>query len=104
MVDYHQLDVTDRASVRALSTFLERANDGVDILVNNAGVLLDPPGSRAQSVAHDNLRATFAVNRYAAIAFSRAFIPAILRRRFGSIVNVSSGGRRANAKGCERDT
>jgi len=90
-VDFQQLDVTDRSSVRALAAYTERTFGGVDIVVNNAGVMLDPPGSRAQDVNRDVLVATFEVNVYGAIALCQALVPSMLQKRYGRIVNVSSG-------------
>jgi NAD(P)-dependent dehydrogenase (short-subunit alcohol dehydrogenase family) len=74
-----------------LAAYTERTFGGVDIVVNNAGVMLDPPGSRAQDVKRDVLVATFEVKVYGAIGLCHAFVPGMLRRRFGRIVNVSSG-------------
>jgi len=90
-IDYHQLDVVDPASIRVLASYLERAHGGVDVLVNNAGVLLDPKGSRSPDMTTDTLAATFAVNVQGAAALTRALLPFMLRRRYGRVVNVSSG-------------
>lgn len=90
-IDHHQLDVVDAASIRVLASYLERVHGGVDVLVNNAGVLLDPKGSRSPDMTTDTLAATFAVNVQGAAALTRALLPFMLRRRYGRVVNLSSG-------------
>jgi NAD(P)-dependent dehydrogenase (short-subunit alcohol dehydrogenase family) len=36
---FHQLDITDSASIQRLRDFLKQHYGGLDLLVNNAGVL-----------------------------------------------------------------
>lgn len=80
------LDVTDDNSVAAARD----AVGPVDILVNNAGVLLDdgtPPDLVRPALVAD----TFEVNTLGAWRVSQAFLPAMLDRRWGRIVMLSSG-------------
>ena len=35
---FHQLDITDHASIIALRDFLQNTYQGIDVLVNNAGI------------------------------------------------------------------
>eukprot|EP00061_Rhincodon_typus_P003021 g19093.t1 len=35
---YHQLDITDRQSIRELCTFMTHKYGGIDVLINNAGI------------------------------------------------------------------
>jgi NAD(P)-dependent dehydrogenase (short-subunit alcohol dehydrogenase family) len=78
-----QLDVTDPASIRAL------AGEPVDVLVNNAGILVHDD-TELLDVPADKLRETFETNVFAPIAVSQAFVPGMIARRYGRIVNVSS--------------
>jgi NAD(P)-dependent dehydrogenase (short-subunit alcohol dehydrogenase family) len=78
-----QLDVTDPASIRAL------AGEPVDVLVNNAGILVDED-TELLDLPADKLRETFETNLFAPIAVSQAFVPGMIARRYGRIVNVSS--------------
>src|ERR1041385_6541725 len=55
-ISFHQLDVTDAASIRAFAMFTEKERGGVDILINNAGVLLDPRGSRLLDLSVGTLK------------------------------------------------
>ncbi|XP_022080040.1 carbonyl reductase [NADPH] 3-like isoform X2 [Acanthaster planci] len=82
---YHQLDVTDRASVSKLRDFLKETHGGLDILVNNAAVAFkmeatDPFGIQAT--------VTLATNFTALLEVSRALLPLV--RPHGRIVNVAS--------------
>jgi len=86
-----QLDVNDPASIeRARVEILEQtAGYGVDGLVNNAGIAL--AGALAD-VTDADLRAQFETNVFGLMAVTRAFLPLMMERRAGRIVNVSSSG------------
>ncbi|MDA3647656.1 SDR family NAD(P)-dependent oxidoreductase [Saccharopolyspora indica] len=80
------MDVTDPDSVR-------RAVDAagpVDVLVNNAGVLLDA-GSRPVTADLGAVAQEFAVNALGAWRVAQAVLPGMLSRRWGRVVNISSG-------------
>ncbi|MBA2637968.1 MAG: SDR family oxidoreductase [Solirubrobacterales bacterium] len=83
------LDVTDDASVARLAEGLEREFGGVDVLVNNAGIALDL-GRPTLPVDMRTLRATMETNCFGAWRVASAFVPAMRRRGFGRVVNVSS--------------
>jgi NAD(P)-dependent dehydrogenase (short-subunit alcohol dehydrogenase family) len=80
------LDVTDAASIQALGDKL----GAVDVLINNAGVDYDTDQT---PIAADlaRVRATFETNLFGAWAMAQAVAPGMRRRRWGRIVNVSSG-------------
>jgi NAD(P)-dependent dehydrogenase (short-subunit alcohol dehydrogenase family) len=82
------LDVTDPESVRrAVERVAAEEEGGVDLLVNVAG-LLRPGALEEQPWADVELQ--FAVNALGPLALARAVAPAMRRRGFGRIVNVSS--------------
>ncbi|MES1241884.1 MAG: SDR family oxidoreductase [Acidobacteriota bacterium] len=86
----HQLDVRDPAGIARLAAFLEQALGGVDVLVNNAGVFLDHHTGGLtvpMEVVHESLE----TNVVGPWALSQAVVPVMQRRRYGRIVNVSSG-------------
>jgi NAD(P)-dependent dehydrogenase (short-subunit alcohol dehydrogenase family) len=89
-VRHEQLDVADPESVRACAARLRAAAVEIDVLVNNAGVLLDEGGS-ALEISDDLLRETLEVNLLGPLRTSRSFVPAMLERGYGRVVNVSSG-------------
>jgi len=83
------LDVTDARTIQLLARELASRGVRVDIVVNNAAVLVGE--SRAVlETTDDDLRATFETNVFGAVAVCRAFVPGMITRRFGRVVNVSS--------------
>jgi NAD(P)-dependent dehydrogenase (short-subunit alcohol dehydrogenase family)/enamine deaminase RidA (YjgF/YER057c/UK114 family) len=79
-------DVTSEASVEALSR--EAAGLGpVAVLVNNAGAAASMPVARTSLDEWNHL---MAVNATGAFLCTRAFLPGMLERQWGRIVNVAS--------------
>jgi NAD(P)-dependent dehydrogenase (short-subunit alcohol dehydrogenase family) len=79
------VDVTDAAAIRSLARQVD-----ADVLVNNAAVLI---GENATMIGTriDDLRKTFETNVFGAVAFAQAFVPRMVERGYGRVVNVSSG-------------
>ena len=82
------LDVADQAEVAACAERLRGDGERVDVLVNNAGVY---EGASLLSTPADVLRASFETNFWGAVWTCRAFVPAMIERGYGRVVNVSSG-------------
>jgi NAD(P)-dependent dehydrogenase (short-subunit alcohol dehydrogenase family) len=87
-VRFEKLDVSSDRSVRDCADRLERDGVAVDVLVNNAGVLESGP---ILGVDDDLLRHTLEVNLLGPLRTARAFMPGMLDRGYGRVVNVSSG-------------
>lgn len=87
---YHQLDVTDEESIQRLYRFILSEFTAVDALVNNAAILLDQYGRVIQTPL-DIYRTTMETNVYAPLRLCQVFLPSMLERNYGRIVNVSSG-------------
>jgi NAD(P)-dependent dehydrogenase (short-subunit alcohol dehydrogenase family) len=85
-VRWARLDVSDPASVEECA----RAQPEVDVLVNNAAVLLDE-GLPPLELDEDTLRETFEANFFGAFRTCRAWLPGMVDRGYGRVVNVSSG-------------
>jgi NAD(P)-dependent dehydrogenase (short-subunit alcohol dehydrogenase family) len=83
------LDVTDEHSVSTLAADLSRRGLQVDVLVNNAAVLVGESIGVLETAVED-LRATFETNLFGAVLVSQAFVPSMIARRYGRVVNVSS--------------
>ncbi|HVU22926.1 MAG TPA: SDR family oxidoreductase [Opitutus sp.] len=81
--EFAELDISDPAAVTALA---ERV-PGLDILVNNAGV--GHVGDLAATTAAD-LDRLHAVNVRGTFNLCKAFVPAMLARRRGSVINLAS--------------
>lgn len=80
------VDLADRASVARCVAWL--SGERVDVLVNNAGVY---PAGTLESVDEATLREAFEVHVFGPLALCRAVLPGMRARRWGRIVNVSSG-------------
>jgi NAD(P)-dependent dehydrogenase (short-subunit alcohol dehydrogenase family) len=92
------LDVTDARSVQALARALESRGEGVDVLVNNAAVLIAESRGILDTPLAD-LRATFETNVLGAVCVSQAFVPGMIERRYGRVVNVSSQAGQLSSMG-----
>jgi 2-keto-3-deoxy-L-fuconate dehydrogenase len=79
----HVLDVRDVAAIHALS----RAAGKVDVLFNCAGIV---PGGTVLTVEPEQWMAAFNLNVHAMFHMVRAFLPAMIAARSGSIINMSS--------------
>jgi NAD(P)-dependent dehydrogenase (short-subunit alcohol dehydrogenase family) len=79
------LDVTDAAAAQALVGIVPP----LDILVNNAGI--GHVGNLTKTAATD-LDALYAVNVRGAFNLCKAFVPAMLERGQGSVINLGSIG------------
>ncbi len=80
-------DVTDEASVAGLAKAALARLGRVDILVNNAGVA---PSAPVKSLALEEWNRTFAVNATGTFLCTRAFLPGMVERKWGRVVNVAS--------------
>ncbi|HVP40115.1 MAG TPA: SDR family oxidoreductase [Candidatus Saccharimonadales bacterium] len=87
-VEFRRLDVTEAGAPEALADTLRRAERHLDVLVNNAAVY---PQGGALEVGEDTAREAFETNLFGPLRLCRAFLPGMLERGYGRIVNVSSG-------------
>lgn len=81
------LDVNDGASIAAAVEAVRAGHGHLDMLVNNAGYGLF---GAAADLDAEALRRQFETNVIAPIQLARAFLPLMLPRRRGRIVNVGS--------------
>jgi len=89
-------DVSDTDAWVALVTELEKSKGRIDVLVNNAAI---DPGIRLADMTMEDVRHTFEVNFFAAVAGSLAVLPGMIDRGSGIVVNVSSDGGRLPSPG-----
>jgi NAD(P)-dependent dehydrogenase (short-subunit alcohol dehydrogenase family) len=89
-VRFHPLNVTDAASIAALSELLDRDFGRLEVLVNNAGVALDGD-ALGLGVTLSTVRETLETNSLAPLHLAQALAPLLKRSKRGRIVNISSG-------------
>jgi all-trans-retinol dehydrogenase (NAD+) len=82
-------DISDKKAVNQLAKQVEKEVGQVDILVNNAGIV------RAQELvdlSEDAIEKTISINLTAQFWTCKAFLPAMIKKRQGHIVNFASAG------------
>jgi NAD(P)-dependent dehydrogenase (short-subunit alcohol dehydrogenase family) len=90
-VDFHVLDVTSEASIRALARWVETTCKRCDVLVNNAGIMADPRGSRVLDSSLDTWHETLETNVIGPLMMIQALVPLMKKNGYGRVVNMSSG-------------
>lgn len=88
-VSVEELDVADPESVRKCARRLEEPRVHVDVLVNNAGVY---PTTGILRVDEATALEALQVNLLGALRTCQVFVPGMVARGYGRVVNVSSGG------------
>jgi 3-oxoacyl-[acyl-carrier protein] reductase len=86
-------DTADLANADEVRTFFAGLGS-VDILVNNAGGVCGQVGHPLEEVTDDDWRAVIDANLTSAFLCTRAVVPGMKERRWGRIVNISSGAGR----------
>jgi short-subunit dehydrogenase len=81
-------DLADRDATRALPARIEAAMGEVDVLVNNAGLGLM---GMFEGADLDKILAMVEVDVASLVALTHAFLPGMVARKRGGILNVSSG-------------
>ncbi len=85
-------DVSDPAAVGALRKSLSR----VDVLVNNAAIWRFAP---FLDISPEDARSVLAVNVLGLIYCAQAFLPGMIERRTGAIINISAAAAEINTPG-----
>ncbi|XP_076975033.1 carbonyl reductase [NADPH] 1 [Tamandua tetradactyla] len=95
---FHQLDIDDLQSIRALRDFLRKEYGGLDVLVNNAGIAfktVDP------TPFHIQAEVTLKTNFFGTQAVCKELLPLIKPQ--GRVVNVSSVVSVRALKACSQE-
>lgn len=87
--EFVELDVANRAASSAIARSLIDRDGKLDILVNNAGI--GHVGTILETTSED-LDRLFTVNVRGMFDLTKAFIPGMVKRNYGVIVNVASIG------------
>lgn len=81
------VDVSDREAVYRAAVKVQAETGGVDVLVNNAGIVFSKP---LLETPDEHLAATIDVDLKALFWTTKAFLPRMLEKGAGHIINVSS--------------
>src|SRR5438270_4885903 len=84
-------DVSDGAAVHAMIQSVAAELGAVDVLVNNAGIAIT---RGIDDLTEADFDRTIAVNLKSAFLCTQAVLPAMRARKWGRIVNISSGAAR----------
>ncbi|MEJ6732580.1 MAG: SDR family NAD(P)-dependent oxidoreductase [Opitutaceae bacterium] len=84
------LDITDAKKVAALPAQVKKSLGEADALINNAGII--QPYVMVNDLTMDHIRHVMNVNFDGPIMVIKAFLPGLLKRPEGHILNVSSMG------------
>ena len=87
----YSCDLTDLAAIDALSKKILAEHGGVDFLVNNAGRSIRRAVVNSIDRFHDFER-TMQLNYFGAVKLILAFLPAMVARKTGHVINISSIG------------
>ena len=82
------IDVANHGSIDRCLSKLAKEDIAIDVLVNNAGVY--PPGSVLTS-SEEAFRETMEAHYFGPVRLCRTLVPQMQKRKYGRIVNVSSG-------------
>ena len=84
-------DVSDSSAVNAMVASIAGELGGIDVLVNNAGMAIR---RGLDDLTEADFDRTIAVNLKSAFLCTQAVLPSMRARRWGRIVNISSGAAR----------
>ncbi len=87
----YSCDLADMAAIDALAKKVLAAHGGVDFLVNNAGRSIRRAVINSLDRFHDYER-TMQLNYFGAVKLILAFLPGMVERRSGQVINISSIG------------
>jgi len=89
-VEPRQLDVANVQSIRECMNWIRRDVGRLDVLINNAGIMVEDDDADALEEL-EIVRDTMQTNVYGPLLLSRLAVPIMKTRRYGRIVNLSSG-------------
>ncbi len=81
------LDVSKREQIEALAASVEQQHGRVDLVVNNAGVTVH---DTVEHGSYEDFEWVMNINFWGVVYGTKAFLPAMLKRKSGVIANVSS--------------
>ncbi|MEO6362265.1 MAG: SDR family oxidoreductase [Caldimonas sp.] len=96
IVETFSADIADEASCKAMVDWLVEKHGGVDFLINNAGRSIRRAIEASYDRFHDFER-TMQLNYFGCLRVTMGFLPGMVAKKKGHIVNISSIGVLTNA-------
>jgi len=95
--DFHNVDIASASAVKAWADRVLASHGPPDLLLNNAGII--NKNAALWKISDREFSAVIDVNLKGVANVIRSFVPAMIKRKRGVIVNFSSGwGRTADAE------
>ncbi|WP_353932777.1 SDR family oxidoreductase [Okeanomitos corallinicola TIOX110] len=90
---FYPLNVTNDESCQKLAAFIENEFGKLAVLINNADIMIDDRdgGNSIFDVQIETLKETMETNVYGVLRVTKALVPLMKKRKYGRIVNISSG-------------
>jgi len=82
-------DISDNAKVVKVSKQIIKDFQTIDVLINNAGIVI---GKKFLDLSLEDMERTMNINFWGHIYFTRQFLPGMMARGKGSVVNIASAG------------
>ena len=95
-VSYYPCDLTDMDNIEKITAQILADFDHIDVLVNNAGRSIRRSVHESVNRFHDFER-TMDINYFGAVKIILGFLPTMIARKSGQIINISSIGVLANS-------
>ncbi len=86
-VSTYKVDVSDRKAIENAVEIVLKEHSMVDILINNAGIVV---GANFWEHTNDQIEKTMRINSEAMMFICRGFLPGMMEKREGRIVNIAS--------------
>ncbi|MRS06005.1 SDR family oxidoreductase [bacterium] len=86
----HVANITDRDAVLNLPEAVIQVHGAVDAIINNAGII--QPFVKIKDLEFKDIERVFNVNFWGLVNMTKAFLPYLLKRPEGHIINTSSMG------------
>lgn len=85
--EFHRVDVADERQVQELARAVLATHGSCDVIVNNAGI---SPHIPFAALTLEQWRRTMSINVDSMFLICSAFVPRMIERRYGRIVNIAS--------------
>ncbi|SFC34183.1 Short-chain dehydrogenase [Alkalibacterium subtropicum] len=89
-ISTHVIDITDKEKIESLVDEIKQIHGSVDGIINNAGVI--QPFVDVNDLGYDKIEQVMNINFYGTLYMVKSFLPELLKRPEGHILNVSSMG------------